>query len=271
MKNIHVIKSDKPSRLHLIEDTLKITKEYVNSVCDTEVNIYITNDEKIKEGDCIFYTLALGFCKTTVGSNGLEQEGIPAKKIILTTDEDLIKDGVQAIDDEFLEWYVKNPSCEEVIVEIDYNKFFKKGNITISNCYEIIIPKKESNKTHYFDELPNMDKEVLVKMWESAMPKLKPKQETLEEAAEKYVEQITTKEFGKPHNAPHRVKTFIDGAKWQAARMYSEEEIKPLLSFIRGIKHNWDCDKDSYKYGTGCRCCDAEKILRDWFEKVKSI
>ena len=51
MKNIHVIKSDKPSRLHLIEDTLKITKEYVNSVCDTEVNIYITNDEPIKEGD----------------------------------------------------------------------------------------------------------------------------------------------------------------------------------------------------------------------------
>jgi len=110
MKNIYVIPTD----------TLKITKEYVNSVCDTEVNIYITNDEKIKEGDWVFYTLALGFCKTTVGSNGLEQEGIPAKKIILTTDEDLIKDGVQAIDDEFLEWYVKNPSCEEVIVEIDY-------------------------------------------------------------------------------------------------------------------------------------------------------
>jgi hypothetical protein len=35
-------------------------------------------------------------------------------KIILTTDQDLIKDGVQAIDDEFLEWFVKNPSCEEV-------------------------------------------------------------------------------------------------------------------------------------------------------------
>jgi hypothetical protein len=41
------------------------------------------------------------------------------------------------------------------------------------------------------------------------------KQETLEEAAERYVEQITTIEFGKPHNAPHRVKNFIDGAKWQ--------------------------------------------------------
>jgi len=27
------------------------------------------------------------------------------KKIILTTDQDLIKDGVQSIDDEFLEWF----------------------------------------------------------------------------------------------------------------------------------------------------------------------
>ncbi len=63
---------------------------------------------------------------------------------------------------------------------------------------------------------------------------------------------------------------FIAGAKWQAEIMYSEEEVKPLLSFIRGIKHNWDCDKDSHKYGTGCRCCDAEKTLRDWFEQVKN-
>jgi flavorubredoxin len=37
-------------------------------------------------------------------------------KIILTTDGDLIKDGVQSIDDEFLEWFVENPSCEEVEV-----------------------------------------------------------------------------------------------------------------------------------------------------------
>ena len=38
----------------------------------------------------------------------------PFKKIILTTDQDLIADGVQAIDDEFLEWFVKNPSCENI-------------------------------------------------------------------------------------------------------------------------------------------------------------
>jgi len=59
------------------------------------------------------------------------------------------------------------------------------------------------------------------------------KKETLKEAAKKYVEQITTIEFGKPHNAPHRVKTFIEGAKWQAERMYSEEEVAYLISLLK--------------------------------------
>jgi hypothetical protein len=36
------------------------------------------------------------------------------RKVVLTTDQKLIKDGVQAIDDEFLDWLVKNPSCESL-------------------------------------------------------------------------------------------------------------------------------------------------------------
>jgi hypothetical protein len=63
-------------------------------------NIYVTNDEEIKEGNWFFdsskgvnygiYKHVKGFINKT------------SKKIILTTDQDLIKDGVQAIDDEFL-------------------------------------------------------------------------------------------------------------------------------------------------------------------------
>jgi hypothetical protein len=66
------------------------------------------------------------------------------KKIILTTDQDLIKDGVQAIPDEFLEWFVKNPSCEEVEVEKDYNY----GNLEHFD-YKIIIPKDKQLFTDY--------------------------------------------------------------------------------------------------------------------------
>jgi hypothetical protein len=63
------------------------------------------------------------------------------KKIILTTDGDLIKDGIQVIDDdEFLEWFVKNPSCERVEVSEDC---FKPSNMVYGinmEPYKIIIP-----------------------------------------------------------------------------------------------------------------------------------
>ena len=55
-------------------------------------------------------------------------------KIILTTNKLLIKDGVQQIDDEFLEWFVKNSSCESV--EIRYTVDFNSKAV-------IIIPKEE--------------------------------------------------------------------------------------------------------------------------------
>ena len=50
------------------------------------------------------------------------------------------------------------------------------------------------------------------------------KQETLEEVAKKWNEQQTTLEFGKPHNAPNRIKAFIEGAKWQKEQYTIEEQ-----------------------------------------------
>jgi hypothetical protein len=66
------------------------------------------------------------------------------KKIILTTDQDLIKDGVQAIDDDFLEWFVKNPSCEEVEIQYRYN-FYVGQDLT---HYKIIIPQQEPKQEY---------------------------------------------------------------------------------------------------------------------------
>lgn len=79
-------------------------------------SIYITSDEEIKEGDwCLDITenLIVQCLRTSIDSYWNKN----CKKIILTTDQDLIKDGIQAIDDEFLEWFVKNPSCEWVDIE----------------------------------------------------------------------------------------------------------------------------------------------------------
>lgn len=68
------------------------------------------------------------------------------KKIILTTAQDLIKDGVQAIDDDFLDWFVKNPSCEEVeVIKQELNTDYR-SNWKQKFYYKIIIPKEESKQ-----------------------------------------------------------------------------------------------------------------------------
>jgi len=183
MKNIHVLPTDKPSRLwknNLLQGKLELSEELLPY--NTSQNIYITSDSEIKEGDW-FYCFQTNntlrcFKKENLLLNGFH---IKYQKIILTTDGDLIKNGVQPIDDDFLEWFVKNPSCEEVEIEL-FPKFSNK-------LYGLIIPKEE------------------------------PKQETLEEAAESYwVKQ------------PYNEDAFIEGAKWQAERMYSEAD--KIMKFL---------------------------------------
>ena len=117
MKNIHILPTDKPSRLHLWTDE-KGTRlelcELVYSHTRNTQHLYITSDEEIKEGDYVSYpTLKNWVPVKYLGGDLTGGE----KKIILTTDGDLIKDGVQKIDDEFIEWFVKNPRCEWVEVK----------------------------------------------------------------------------------------------------------------------------------------------------------
>jgi hypothetical protein len=135
MKNIHVVPSPNPSRLFIDEDDtkLRLYKEPMVSVYATNQNIYITNDEEIKEGD--WFTDNNNSLKRSYKLSHVQFAN--PKKIILTTDLDLIKDGVQAIDDKFLEWFVKNPSCEEVEVE---GHIYKGQDETE---YRIIIPNLE--------------------------------------------------------------------------------------------------------------------------------
>ena len=168
MKNIHIIPTDKPSNLVFEKISNRFytnSRRKENSKNIQNQNIYITSDEKIKEGDwCIEGTDKTrkskpfkvkeindvsGICRDADGNPYVTDA---CKKIILTTDQDLIKDGVQSIDDEFLEWFVKNPSCEEV--ETIYGLFNPMGRQVDpmnlgqnhSQCvwkYKIIIPKEE--------------------------------------------------------------------------------------------------------------------------------
>jgi hypothetical protein len=145
MKNIHILPTDKPSRLWIntINGELVLDKE-TNEL--HAQNIYITSNEEIKEGDWCYYENGdlKGIHKVV---NGQRPKTMILKKIILTTDPDLIKDGVQAIDDEFLEWFVKNPSCESVetySLGIENSDTGESGHYK----YEIIIPQEEQTKCY---------------------------------------------------------------------------------------------------------------------------
>jgi hypothetical protein len=206
MKNIHLIPTHKPGRLVQIKDNLffTTTTEIPGGVFK---HIYITNDDKIKEGDWIMLDNSIkelpeyqGLHVIQIVDNTSLKSAIAlnCKKIILTTDVDLIKDGVQAIDDEFLQWYVKNPSCEEVEV----------SSLGVCN-------KDTGECGHY--------------KWEYDLPQEEPKQETLEEAAEKYAEN-EIKDRGTYKDKLICSIDFMAGAQCQAERMYSEEEVMHIVS-----------------------------------------
>ena len=149
MKNLHVIPTPNPSSLykcrfkgHFILDPMNDLEGCFEEGFDPQ-NIYITSDEEIKEGD--YVTDGIEVIKASpklVDAQSLINRR-EWKKIILTTDTKLIEDGVQAIDDDFLEWFVKNSNCEEVKTERSYSM----SQSSYSGIeYEIIIPKKEPFK-----------------------------------------------------------------------------------------------------------------------------
>jgi hypothetical protein len=240
MKNIHLIPTDKPSRLgYLIKkgkevfNDLRLFEKPMPNILDSEnQHIYITNDEEIKEGDWVYNTISLKPEAFKACENGdgyvncskYSHYRIDCKKIILTTDDQLIADGIQAIDDEFLEWFVNNPSYEFV----DVKKGFADGTAWGYNFldYKIIIPKEEPKQEYVKCTCANsLEYSNCGKKCERILDEQEPKQETLEEAADKFSKELS------------QVVAFYEGAKWQQERMYSEEEIKTAMKNGYGIKY----------------------------------
>jgi hypothetical protein len=189
MKNIHILPTDKPSRLHEYDflSPMGLSKEPLQWRLGR--NIYITSDEYI---GLSYYLDGNLVRKGVIDDKDYWEARQDYKKIILTTDQDLIKDGVQAIDDEFLEWFVKNQSCEEVrTIKIPY--FDESGY-----SHLLIIPKEET------------------------------KQETLEEAAERHVNINVAKYASKLMYKEH----FIEGAKWQQEQIGKSEFLQKLRATL---------------------------------------
>jgi hypothetical protein len=145
MKNLYLILTDKPSRLlkTIPKSNLILSKSITSGSHWENQNIYITSDEEIKMDDWYLDdTNSVRQAITECESYWTHRKKY--QKIILTTDVDLIKDGIQPIADEFLEWFVKNPSCEEVKVRKNPKVNFivkGKGVQNFNQGYKIIIPK----------------------------------------------------------------------------------------------------------------------------------
>ena len=293
MKNIHVLPTDKPSRIIKNQDNDFILLNtyapnwFEINLKTTKQNIYITSDEEIKGGDWCYHPLLKW---GSVIKSKYDEPNSTMKKIILTTDQDLIKDGVQAIDDEFLEWFVKNPSCEEV--EVNYENY-KKGvglmtstwRISEDDYYKIIIPKEEPKQCDICKRYPRLEgtnkcescysvvRHVLeqdLRFKDNLLPDLRKKQETLEEIkvikrTELYnsilsiVKQIPRKEFESDAMDAGSCSYEIEQLflNWQAERMYSEEEVGELLYNVIG------------EYGNHYGIMIDGKMLNDLFEQFK--
>jgi uncharacterized Zn finger protein (UPF0148 family) len=251
MKNIHLLPTDKASRLWLDSDNKLWIHESPTTLFMMQ-NIYITSDEEIKEGDWfMIFTNKKPIAPTKAGLFDSD-----CKKIILTTDQDLINDGVQAIDDEFLQWFVKNPSCEYVETELVHDSEDHPelvGNPKEEwSYYDIIIPKEEPK---LINNCPKCGLDLVEKKGSKPVCtridcggiiisnetliewvlKEEPKQETLEEAVEEFL--IKELNMSKTQIATlysEYVNAVVKFNKMQSERMYTEEEVRKLLETQRG-------------------------------------
>jgi hypothetical protein len=215
MKNIHVLPTDKPSIICKLDNVLVLSK--IGTLTnDTKSlirqNIYITSDEEIKEGVEQWY---LDKVLNEPYNSGGAQYSSKQDVIILTTDQELIKDGVQSIDDEFLEWFVKNPSCE--FVEVEESNLLNTSRTYLGvDKYKIIIPKEV------------------------------PKQETLEEV-KKY---LSNEGYGKGTNFTlnNVANLMLEWQQEQDKNKYSEEDMIAFgkSCFYKGFEKAENDDANCY-------------------------
>jgi hypothetical protein len=289
MKNIHVLPTEKPSRIRIGNNgnfVFGLTQNSITSKNDSYTNqhIYITSDEYI---GLSYYLDGNLVRKGVIDDKEYWEVRKDYKKIILTTDQDLIKDGAQSIDDEFLEWFVKNPSCERIEVngisdvalggfaDVYYKIIIPRttqqiinedyaGGLEMGQIPEKEEPKQEFPQPNIIDNWlkkngdPEIDKQVeqeakeLCKQEKDYTALLQPvgtKQETLEE----YIQSLFTNED--KDNKILFSSLIRSGAKWQ-----QEQE-----------KQQQDCfyEKALFVLENSPNNINTKKQLISWFKLFK--
>ena len=235
MKNLHVLPTDYPSRLRYNIKTriweLNEFHKYHTDIKSTH-NIYITSEEEIKTEDWYYNHKTDTVQKRTKGTNNESYIGF--KKVILTTDRDLIKDKVLAIDDAFLKWFVDNPNCKtvgEAYLEI----FSPKRNLE-----KLQFPELVEELAKYYKKVPLVENPVNLS------------QETLEEACDRIF-------LHQPGDMSKRVakEKALDLVKCYQETSYSKEEVKNIINDM--------VEKHCTYFSQGIK--DSVKL--EWFERFK--
>ena len=226
------------------------TQSYLKNLGIKSYHLYILSDEEIKVGDWYFYGSGISKCEKYPDIINTYS----VKKIILTTDLDLIKDGVQAIDDEFLEWFVNNPRCENTDIKTE-NICGRCYSNDLDDCwsakecsdgkfdkikYKIVIPKEESKQeTLTYSEAAKKEE----RLFNSTMIF---KQETLEEAARRYYEDNIDQSNIPREHYEWEIQELMTGFayKWQQERMYSEEEVEQMINSFEKLCYKYQSNKD---------------------------
>lgn len=238
MKNIHILPTHLPSLVAMLpgkELTYSKTKQLFTPTVDWKTqNIYITNSEEIKEGYDVkgkWVMSEYGFVTKAdriegnylIHENGGSNFLCHYRFVIITTDPELIKNGVQEVPEYFLKWFIvgKNP------IEYVEIKPHLESLDTMKNSYEIIIPqpKQEIN----IDDVAISSKQIFTL-----------KQETIDDARKNYISDINCELYNEQTN--ETIKSFASDAFEQGAEWYYKKTLEMFTKLV--VRSCFKSDRD---------------------------
>jgi serine/threonine protein kinase len=251
MKNLYLLPASSSNNLaYLGSNGLRLGTAYTETNYCKPQNIYITSENEEPKLDDWGINKKNNVVFKSRGFSSTEETKKLHRKIILTTDERLIKEGVRQIDATFLEWFVKNSDC--TYVEVTIETMFK-GYSTYPE--EMSTPPFFGNLKHKIT-IPKVQKEegFCTNCNNDVCCCKIVRHTSIEEAARLYRK---LHEFRVKKDRDQREQGFIDGAKWQQERSFSQEELLEHLNLLQSMSNS-----------TADTFTDSEdRITKKWFNQ----
>lgn len=273
-KNIHLIPTKGTGSVYISTD---VTPNLYSNWRGEGYHMYITSpNEDINENDYIITKDGRLVEVSYIMSKDIEG----ASKVVLTTDELYIHNAVvpkeynpspqyvQKIDNDFVMWFINNPSCEEVRVDksILYKPYNDERDIPEFSHYEykIVTPEEPTSCACGANISCKCEPEQSVEEYEQQgleKHSYEFKQETLEEAAKKYIGFPLNKDMDEEQRYYNpNVKTyeaFIKGGEWEKSQGgYTKEDVRFIA--LKFFYYWWNEPGNNTEQG-----------FDDWFKNFK--